>query len=364
MQYASPARVFWRNKLAVAGAMVLCCLTLVSVLGYWVTPDGTPAAGRQFLELALRPPGTRVHMLLVNKTNAPTPVGLLEQWLGGQPDTLKWMPLAHDTLSFTADTVQYIAYNGLRAFTTLPLGYDAARFKRERVRAFTYYLGSDAFGRDVLSRLILGGRVSLGVGALAVAVSLLLGVGLGTLAGFARGWIDSLIVWFMSVMWALPSLLLAIAISFAVDKGFSQLFIAVGLSIWVEVARLVRGEVLSLRERTYVEAARVLGLPAWRIVVNHILPALRGPIVIMAAANFATAVLLEAGLSFLGLGVRPPTPSWGAMVNEGYPYLVLQNGRWLALAPGVCLMLLILSLNLVGLGLRDAFDPKRVAATK
>ena len=220
-----------------------------------------------------------------------------------------------------------------------------------------YLLGTDRFGRDVLSQLMIGTRVSLSVGFISVLISLVFGILLGSLSGFFRGWVDDLIIWFINVIWSIPTLLLVIAITFALGKGFWQVFIAVGLTMWVEVARVVRGQIISLREKEFVEAARALGYRNFRIIVRHILPNAMGPVIVISAANFASAILIEAGLSFLGIGVQPPMPSWGTMVKENYAYIILDN-PWLALTPGIAIMLLVLAFMLIGNGLRDALDVK------
>jgi len=226
-----------------------------------------------------------------------------------------------------------------------------------RISKRTFILGTDRFGRDVLSQLMIGTRVSLSVGFISVIISLILGILLGALAGFFRGRIDDLIIWFINIVWSIPTLLLVIAITFALGKGFWQVFIAVGLTMWVEVARVVRGQILSLREKEFVEAARALGFKNNRIIIRHILPNTMGPVIVISAANFASAILIEAGLSFLGIGVQPPMPSWGTMVKENYAYIILDN-PWLALLPGACIMLLVLAFMLIGNGLRDALDVK------
>jgi peptide/nickel transport system permease protein len=212
----------------------------------------------------------------------------------------------------------------------------------------------------VLSRLLLGTRVSLGVGFLAVCVSLLLGVSLGLVSGYYGGRVDAAIQWLMSVIWALPSLLLALVLSFALGKGWGQLVLAIGLSIWVDLARVVRGQVLQLRAQQWVQAAGILGLPTGRILLRHLLPNLWGSIVILSTANFATAILLEAGLSFLGLGIAPPSPTWGSMVQEGYSQILFADAKGLAFFPGLAIVMLILSLNLGAMSLRDTLDPGRI----
>jgi peptide/nickel transport system permease protein len=163
----------------------------------------------------------------------------------------------------------------------------------------------------------------------------------------------------MTVVWSVPGIMLVIAISLALNsKGIWVSFVAVGLTMWVEVARVVRGQFLSLKEKTYIEAAKVLGLPRYRIIKNHILPNMTGPLIVIATANFASAILMEAGLSFLGLGVQPPAPSWGMMVNEGFQLIGARASLFLVLWPSACISLLVLSFNLLGNGLRDAYDPK------
>lgn len=223
----------------------------------------------------------------------------------------------------------------------------------------TFFLGTDRYGRDVLSQLVIGTRVSLSVGFISVAISLLIGIFLGAIAGYFGGKIDALISWFINVVWAVPTLLLVIAITFALGKGFWQVFVAVGLTMWVEVARVVRGQFMSLREKEFVEAARALGYRNFRIIFKHILPNAMAPVIVISAANFASAILLEAGLSFLGIGVQPPMPSWGGMIKENYAYIILDYA-YLAILPGIAIMIMVLAFMLIGNGLRDALDVRMV----
>ncbi|MCH5600366.1 ABC transporter permease [Niabella ginsengisoli] len=220
-----------------------------------------------------------------------------------------------------------------------------------------YLLGTDSYGRDILSRLIVGTRVSLSVGLITVIISISIGLILGSLAGFYRGKTDDIIMWFINVIWSIPTLLLVFAITLALGKGFWQVFIAVGLTMWVNVARLVRGQVLAVRELEYIEAGRALGYKNIRIIIVHIWPNIVGPVLVIAAANFASAIVIEAGLSFLGVGVQPPMPSWGLMIKENYNFIITQNPM-LALAPGFAIMILVLAFNLLGNGLRDALNVK------
>ncbi|HOY72508.1 MAG TPA: ABC transporter permease, partial [Tenuifilaceae bacterium] len=188
---------------------------------------------------------------------------------------------------------------------------------------------------------------------------LLIGILLGSLAGFLRGWVDSAIMWFVNVVWSVPTLLMVIALTMVIGKGFWQIFVAVGLSMWVDMARVVRGQVLSVRENGYVEAATVLGLSRFRVIFRHILPNIMGPVAIVCASNFATAILLEAGLSFLGIGVQPPMPSWGSMIRDHYGYIIMDKA-YLAILPGFAIMMLVLAFNLLGNSLRDALDPQTI----
>jgi peptide/nickel transport system permease protein len=198
-------------------------------------------------------------------------------------------------------------------------------------------------------------RVSLGVGLIAVAISLTVGIFLGAVAGYFRGWIDEAILWLINVVWSIPTLLLVFAITLALGKGFWQVFIAVGLTLWVNVARLVRGQVLGIRELNYIEATKAMGFSNARTIFRHILPNIMGPVIVIAASNFASAIVIEAGLSFLGVGVQAPQPSWGLMIKENYNFIITNNPM-LAIAPGIAIMLLVLAFNLLGNGLRDVLD--------
>lgn len=221
--------------------------------------------------------------------------------------------------------------------------------------SFTFLLGSDRYGRDFLSRLMAGSVISLSVAGIAVAISLFIGLLLGAWAGYKGGGVDAVVSWFLQVVWSVPTLLMVLAITLAFGKGFWQVFVAIGLTMWVEVARIVRGQFISLRELEYVQAAKALGLSDFKIMFKHMLPNAMGPIIVVAAANFAAAILIEAGLSFLGVGARIPVPSWGNIVKEHY-HLLTTDLAWLAVLPGALIASLVLAFTWLGDGFRKAFD--------
>ena len=343
---ASLSRAAWqrfrRNPTAVAGLAVIVLFALVALLGYAITPDSTPYCNQQYLELATLKPGSKATFLCIDP----------KEDAGGS--FFKGYPLP-----YTAIPIDSCSTAGDSLYATPVAGAPLAVALEQvvEVKERTFWLGTDAYGRDVLSMILIGSRVSLSVGFIAILIALLIGITLGALAAYYGGWVDNLIMWFINVVWSIPTVLLVIAITFALGKGFWQVFIAVGLTMWVDIARVVRGQVFSLKEKEFVEAARALGFNTFRTIFRHILPNTAGALIVVTASNFASAILLEAGLSFLGIGVQPPMPSWGTMVKENYCYILLDNA-YLALLPGLAIMLLVLAFMLVGNGLRDALDIK------
>ncbi len=218
-------------------------------------------------------------------------------------------------------------------------------------------LGTDSSGRDVLSRLLHAGRVSLSVGLVAVSIYSVIGIVLGSLAGFHGGWVDSVIMRGADIVLAFPSLILIITIVSLIGPSIYNVMIVIGLLGWPPIARIVRGLFLTLREREFVLASRTVGASNSRIIFRHILPNALAPVIVAATFGMATAILLEAGLSFLGLGVQPPTPSWGNMLTDAQSLTVLESMPWMWIPPGIAIALAVLAINFIGDGLRDALDP-------
>lgn len=381
------------------GLIVIIITCAVVLSGYLLMPDKTPDANDGAIQIQKKLPGFKVNFLLLRKDfNIPVR-NILSKAISGQesrfikiPVTDYWLhddtifykeygrsqeirktllvpavfPIAADGF-LQADhgkkyilcdgEVQYLDIHGEVQHTTLSSIQE--KFINEHVELRTYFLGTDRAGRDILSRLIFGTRISLSIGFISVMISVFLGLALGSVAGFFGGRIDDFIMWFMSVVWSIPGIILVIAISIALQsRGVWVAFIAVGLTMWVEVARVVRGQIMSIRQKTFIEAARALGIGNFRIIYAHIYPNIIGPVIVIATANFAAAILLEAGLSFLGLSVQPPTPSWGNMIYEGFILLGTKNSWPMVVFPGIAISLTVLSFNLLGNGLRDAIDPK------
>ncbi|MEO7041530.1 MAG: ABC transporter permease [Gemmatimonadaceae bacterium] len=224
-----------------------------------------------------------------------------------------------------------------------------------------HWLGTDVQGRDVWARLVYGARVSLGVGIVSQTIAVSLGITLGLLAGYYRGWIDELVMRLADVTLAFPTLLLLIAMSAALQPSMGVVFVTIGVVGWAGMARLVRGQVLVVRDLEYVQASHALGARDPRIMLRHILPNVVGPVVIAATLGIAGAIMAEAALSFLGLGIQPPTASWGSMIADGRDLDQLRHAPWTSLAPGLAIGAAVLGFNLLGDALRDALDPRGIA---
>jgi len=219
-----------------------------------------------------------------------------------------------------------------------------------------HYLGTDQLGRDVFSRMLYGSRVSLSVGFVAVAISIFIGILVGAIAGYYSGWVDSLLMRFVDIMLCFPSFFLILTVVALLGPSLFKVMAVIGITSWMGTSRFVRAEFLSLRERDFVQAAKGLGVNDLRIIFHHILPNALAPVFVTATLDVATAILVEAGLSFLGFGVQPPAPSWGNILTEGRTYIF--DAWWLTLFPGLAILITVLSFNLLGEGLRDALDPR------
>lgn len=397
-----------RNRLAVVGMCMIGFGVLVAVLGANIRPDSTVHANDQIRPIPRKPPGFTVSMLKERKNSMVDETGFFgKMFFGGSEIAYKSYPFWGE-LTFDGSVVTFEEYNGNNENTPglpehksiceiiYPVVQDSDyvadgsgnlsfyvytesggieqltrsikemqnEILAENVEERVFWLGTDSLGRDYLSRLMAGTIVSLMVGVISVLISLFIGISLGALAGYFRGWVDDLIMWLINVVWSIPTLLLIIAITVALGKGIGVVFLAVGLTMWVEVARVVRGQVLSIREKEFVEAGKALGFGSSRIIFRHVIPNVMGPVIVISAANFASAILIEAGLSFLGIGAQIPMASWGAMISENHVYVAGIDGTsdmaYLAILPGIAIMLMVLAFMLVGNGLRDALDTRAV----
>ena len=340
-----------KNKGAVSGLIIIFIALFTAVFAYFISPDPSPYANRIILEIGGKKPGYHQSFIKLRKEKNIYQRGILSQLLNGKEDEYYFVPITSYNIVGDSIIVQKYLDEGLNERQS----FHKTLVAPQPIVSKKYLLGTDKYGRDILSRLIVGVRVSLGVGLITVIISLSIGLALGSLAGYFRGKTDNVIMWFINVIWSIPTLLLVFAITLILGKGFWQVFIAIGLTMWVGVARLVRGQVMAVRELEYIEAAKALGYTNFRIIVRHIWPNIMGPVMVIAAANFASAIVIEAGLSVLGIGVQPPQPSWGLMIKENFNFIITQNPM-LALAPGFAIMLLVLAFNLLGNGLRDALN--------
>lgn len=236
---------------------------------------------------------------------------------------------------------------------------DAGTYAKLEAPSRAHPLGTDDLGRDVLSRIIYAGRISLAVGLVAVSISVVLGILLGAIAGYFGGWVDNLIMRIVDVVICFPVLFLIITVSTLLKPSIFNVMAVIGLVNWTKVARLVRGEILKVRNLEFVTATKVLGAKNRRVIIRHILPNILAPITVQATLQTAGAIITEASLSYLGVGVQPPTPSWGNMLSAATSITIFMFKPWIWIAPGIAILITVLSINFIGDGLRDAFDPKQ-----
>lgn len=330
---------------------------LVSVFAYVFAPDDSQYANQMHLAIHSKRPGFKVTMLTIPSKIKVNQSGF-DRLFFGKKNTDTEIPISAFEIKDTVLIYKEYASDGLEgAEKTIKRSAFPNNSPKDFIQEKSFLFGTDKYGRDLISRVLVGARISFFIGFVAVLISLLIGIFMGSIAGYFGGKVDAIIMWIINVTWSIPTLLLVIAITLALGKGFWQVFIAVGLTMWVEVARVVRGQIISAKEMQYVTAARALGFNDFRIITKHILPNILAPVIVISAANFAAAILIESGLSFLGIGAQPPMASWGAMIKDHYNYIILGK-PYLAIIPGLCIMSLVMVFMLIGNALRDALDVK------
>ena len=352
---------FKKNGWGVFSFLFLCTCILVALFAYVLAPDNSKNANQMHLSIQSKSPGFKVEMLTIPYTA--TENNSISELFFGKNNTATEIPISNYTVA--NNSLQIIEYNnegneGLKKefnLSLFPKATNISEVSELYISEKKYLLGTDKYGRDLLSRMLIGIRISLAIGFVSVFISLIIGVTMGAIAGYYGGKVDAVIMWLINVTWSIPTLLLVIAITLALGKGFWQVFIAVGLTMWVEVARVVRGQVMSVKQMQYINAAKALGFRDFKIILKHILPNSMAPVIIISAANFAGAILIESGLSFLGIGAQPPMPSWGGIIKDHYSYIILGK-PYLAIIPGLAIMSLVTVFVLIGNALRDAMDVK------
>lgn len=349
----SAIKKFKKNFTALISLYFIVFVAFIAVFAYALAPDSSNNANQMHLSIHSKPPGFKV-LMIIQKEEFTKNQSIFNKFFFGNRNPDKEIPILNYRV--VNNKIFYKVYNSSKINEQEEFIYLSPK-KPVFVTEKTFLLGTDKFGRDFLSRIIVGSRISFFIGFVAVSISLLLGLFLGSLSGYFGGKIDSLIMWLINVTWSIPTLLLVIAITLALGKGFWQVFIAVGLTMWVEVARVVRGEVMNIKEKQYITAAKALGFTDSRIILRHILPNIMAPVIVISAANFAGAILIESGLSFLGIGAQPPISSWGAMIKAHYNDIILGKA-YLAVIPGICIMSLVMAFMLIGNSLRDVLDVK------
>ena len=322
-----------RYPFASLSFVLLFGLLIFSLLGRPFFPDNSQYANRQITELPLQKALTQATLLIIpgEKTSDCWPVKNFRK----------------NGNLIQADRI--INAQG----QTIPIEIPFAEgIELEKI---TFYLGTDALGRDLFSRLMSGIKISLLIGFFAVVVSLMVGTIVGLLAGYYSGWWDKILTTLINSMWSIPTVLLVFAFVLALGRGVENIVLAIGLTMWVDIARLVRGMAISGKQEAYIQSTKALAYPDYRIISRHLFPNMINPLIILATTNFATAILVEAGISYLGFGIQPPMPSVGIILSENYAYVL--GGHYVkAAAPAVIIVIMVLSLNLIGTALKDGLD--------
>ncbi|CAL2089627.1 peptide/nickel transport system permease protein [Tenacibaculum sp. 190524A05c] len=343
---------FKKNTTGLISLVYIILCGFVALFCYLLAPDNSSSANQMNIEIHSKSPGFSSEFIQVPNQNTSNESSWFSTLLYGKKINYTEIPIL--SYEIQKEHIEVKKYDGtFKSFDLKQFGSSPENYIKKK----TFFLGTDKFGRDLWSRILVGTRISFSIGFIAVFISLLIGIPIGALAGYFGGKIDTFIMWIINITWSIPTLLLVIAITLTLGKGFWQVFIAVGLTMWVEVARIVRGQVITVKQQQYIEAAKALGYSNLRIIFKHILPNILAPVIVISAANFAAAILIESGLSFLGIGAQPPTPSWGAIIKNHYNYIILGK-PFLALAPGIAIMSLVMAFMLLGNSLRDALDVK------
>lgn len=346
---------FKKNLTGVFSFWFIIICGFVAIFAYVLAPDNSSNANQMHLEIHSKKPGFEVLMLTLPSEEKERQ-SFFDKLIFGSKNRQTEIPILSYSVEKEIVNIKTYTENNLESLTkSFPIAKFVGKDISTYIKKKKFYLGTDKYGRDLLSRMLVGTRISFFIGFIAVFISLVIGIFIGAMAGYFGGKVDAFIMWLINITWSIPTLLLVIAITLALGKGFGQVFIAVGLTMWVEVARVVRGQMMSTRQMQYVEAAKALGFSNLRIIFRHILPNIMTPVIVISAANFAAAILIESGLSFLGIGAQPPTPSWGAMIKDHYSYIILGKA-YLAIIPGLAIMSLVMAFMLIGNALRDALD--------